>query len=80
MMTLRKSADRGTENLSWLNTKYSFSFANYYDPERVGFKSLRVSNLKLIIAKEPRGGALGINQVIKLFGSSAELVGKNPLI
>jgi hypothetical protein len=39
-----KSTDRGQANYGWLNTNYSFSFANYYDPERVNFGALRVLN------------------------------------
>ena len=38
------SDSRGGGNYDWLKTKYSFSFANYYDPERMGFGVLRVIN------------------------------------
>lgn len=38
----------GKENLSWLSTHYHFSFANYYNPKRMGFGSLRVINDDLV--------------------------------
>ena len=44
MITIRKSDQRGSHQESWLDTKYSFSFHNYYDPEQMGFRALRVIN------------------------------------
>ena len=41
---LHKAASRGHANYDWLDTNYTFSFANYYDPERVHFGLLRVLN------------------------------------
>jgi len=39
-----KAGDRGAADHGWLSTKYSFSFANYYNPMRMGFGLLRVLN------------------------------------
>lgn len=49
MIEVRKAQDRGQANYGWLNTHYTFSFANYYDPNYLGFRSLRVINEDRVI-------------------------------
>lgn len=48
MIAVRKSDDRGSSDLGWLSTQYTFSFSNYYDPNFMGFKTLRVINEDVI--------------------------------
>jgi quercetin 2,3-dioxygenase len=41
---VHRAEDRGRANYGWLDTRYSFSFSRYYDPDKMGFGLLRVLN------------------------------------
>jgi redox-sensitive bicupin YhaK (pirin superfamily) len=51
MINIYKFEKLGGHKLSWLDSKFHFSFANYYDPKRMGFGKLRVINDDIIKAK-----------------------------
>ncbi|MFL6603312.1 MAG: pirin family protein [Steroidobacteraceae bacterium] len=44
MLELRRSRDRGYDDHGWLKSYYTFSFADYYDPEHVDFGPLKLMN------------------------------------
>jgi redox-sensitive bicupin YhaK (pirin superfamily) len=48
MMQLRKSDARGHTRIDWLDSRHSFSFADYYDPQHMNFGALRVINEDVI--------------------------------
>ena len=49
MINILKANERGHANHGWLDTYHSFSFADYYNPERMGYRSLRVINDDLVM-------------------------------
>jgi len=53
MIHIRPSDERGRNKLSWLDSRFTFSFDQYYDPDHVQFRSLRVINEDLVA---PGGG------------------------
>lgn len=57
MIKVRPAATRGRTRISWLEGRHSFSFNRYYDPEYMGFRSLRVINDDIVAP----GGAFGMH-------------------
>jgi len=54
-MKIIRSDERGTTEIGWLKSKHSFSFGDYYNPDQMGYRSLRVINDDFIAAGEGFG-------------------------
>jgi hypothetical protein len=50
MITLRRSDDRGHTQRSWLDSRHTFSFGEYYDHQHMGFRDLKVINEDRVMA------------------------------
>jgi redox-sensitive bicupin YhaK (pirin superfamily) len=53
MLQIRRSEERGHNKISWLDSRFTFSFDQYYDPDHTQFRSLRVINEDVVA---PGGG------------------------
>ncbi|NNE91537.1 MAG: hypothetical protein HKN23_07810, partial [Verrucomicrobiales bacterium] len=61
----RPSESRGRTELDWLQSRHSFSFADYYDPEHLGFCSLRIINEDVVAPG--RGFAMHPHHSMEIF-------------
>jgi redox-sensitive bicupin YhaK (pirin superfamily) len=55
MINVRPAEARGQSDFGWLDSKHSFSFGEYYDPEHMGFRTLRVINEDKVAAGQGFG-------------------------
>ena len=54
-ITIHRASSRGHANHGWLDTYHTFSFANYFNPERMQFGALRVLNDDKVLPEEGFG-------------------------
>lgn len=72
-INIRRSDERGTGELDWLKSQHTFSFAEYYDAEHMGFHSLRVINEDVVAPGHGFGAHPHKNMEIVTFMIEGEL-------
>ncbi len=79
MLTLRKATQRGVSKFSWLDSKHSFSFGVYNDPNQMGFSDLRVINEDRVVAGAGFGAHSHRDMEIISYVLSGELAHKDSM-
>lgn len=74
-----KASTRGHQNHGWLDARHTFSFANYYDPDRMNFGALRVLNDDIVAGGEGFGTHPHDNMEIVTIPLSGDLAHKDSM-